>query len=91
MTVISISYLMMLIICFVRPGFGGAFWLMWIGGMPLVVLRVLLRMALVRVLDFVVILISCDLMKNNNYFLLKMVMMYFLPICILNENIYYDV
>lgn len=38
----------MLIISVVKAGFGGAFWLMWIGGMLLAVLRVLLRMALVR-------------------------------------------
>ena len=42
----------MLILCFVRAGFGGAFWLELIGGMLLAVHRVLLRMALVRIIRF---------------------------------------
>lgn len=50
--IISTFCMVMLILYFVRAGFGGAFWLELIGGMLLAVHKVLLRMALVRLIRY---------------------------------------
>jgi hypothetical protein len=60
--------LVILILCFARAGFGGAFWLVLIGGMLLGVHRVLLRMASVRIIRFSSITVAYrkeNILKNN--------------------------